>query len=358
MRTADFDFVLPPELIAQHPTARRDGSRLLVLRRENGQIEHGRFPDLLNFLQPGDVLVLNNSRVIPARLRGVNEKTGGKFELLLLEECGLNDWWAMLRPGKNARLGTRITLLDSAGQASQVLATVTAINSEGHRRLQFSGTPDIHRELDALGEIPLPPYIERANPAELREDKERYQTVFAQPAGSVAAPTAGLHFTPALLDKIRARGIKTCFVTLHVGLGTFAPVKAETLDAHIMHEERFEVGEATVRAVNEAKTAGRRVVAVGTTSVRALESVAARNHGKLNVFNGKTRIFIFPPREFSIVDGLLTNFHLPQSTLLMLVSAFAAPGELRGREMVLAAYAEAIREQYRFFSYGDAMLIL
>lgn len=358
MRTADFDFVLPPGLIAQHPAERRDGSRLLVLRRENGRIEHRRFPDLLNFLQPGDVLVLNNSRVIPARLRGVNEKTGGKFELLLLEETGPNDWWAMLRPGKNARLGTRISLLDLAGKPTPVLATVTEINGEGHRRLQFSGTPDIREELDALGEIPLPPYIERANVGEMDEDKERYQTVFAQPAGSVAAPTAGLHFTPALLDEIRARSVNICFVTLHVGLGTFAPVKAETLDAHFMHEERFEIGEATVRTVNDAKAAGRRVIAVGTTSVRVLESVAALNHGKLNVFEGKTRIFIFPPRAFAIVDALLTNFHLPQSTLLMLISAFAAPGELRGRETVLAAYAEAIHERYRFFSYGDAMLIL
>jgi S-adenosylmethionine:tRNA ribosyltransferase-isomerase len=358
MRTADFDFVLPPELIAQHPAPRRDESRLLVLHRQNGQTEHRRFPDLLAFLRAGDVLVLNNSRVISARLRGVNAKTGGKFEILLLEETKANGWWAMLRPGKNARIGTQIVLLNPAGEPTKILATVVEINDEGHRRLEFSGTPDISHELDSLGEIPLPPYIERAAASELAEDKERYQTVFARPTGSVAAPTAGLHFTPEILDQIRAHGVKVCFVTLHVGLGTFAPVKAETLAEHKMHEERFEVGEETVRAVNEAKKSGQRVIAVGTTSVRVLESVAALNHGKLNVFKGKTRIFIHPPHDFKIVDALLTNFHLPCSTLLMLVSAFAAPGGSRGREMVLAAYAEAVRERYRFFSYGDAMLIL
>jgi S-adenosylmethionine:tRNA ribosyltransferase-isomerase len=356
MRTADFDFVLPPELIAQQPAPKRDQSRLLVLHRADGKVEHRKFPDLLEFLRAGDVLVLNNSRVIPARLRGANAKSGGKFEMLLLEENAPNDWWAMLRPGKNARIGTQIILHDTIGQPAKINATVTDVNAEGHRRLKFSGTPDISSELDSLGEIPLPPYIERAEP--LPEDKERYQTVFAQPAGSVAAPTAGLHFTPEILDQIRARGVKICFVTLHVGLGTFAPVKAETLAEHKMHEERFEVGEETVRAVNEAKKTGHHVIAVGTTSMRVLESVAARNAGKLNFYNGKTNIFIFPPFQFQIVDALLTNFHLPCSTLLMLVSAFASPGEMRGREMVLSAYAEAIRERYRFFSYGDAMLIL
>jgi S-adenosylmethionine:tRNA ribosyltransferase-isomerase len=359
MRTADFDFTLPPELIAQNPAPKRDGSRLLVLRRGDGRVEHRKFRDLLEFLRAGDVLVLNNSRVIPARLRGANAKTGGKFEMLLLEENAANDWWAMLRPGKNARIGTQIILRDVKGEPTKILAAVTEVNAEGHRRLQFSGTPDISRELDSLGEIPLPPYIERK--ILQAGDKERYQTVFAQPAGSVAAPTAGLHFTEQLLDEIHALGVKVCFITLHVGLGTFASVKTETLAEHKMHAERFEVGEETVRAVNEAKKSGHRVIAAGTTSVRALESVAAQNAGKLNVFNGKTNIFIFPPFRFQIVDGLLTNFHLPCSTLLMLVSAFAAPGSIdagRGREMVLVAYAEAVRERYRFFSYGDAMLIL
>ncbi|MDD5141142.1 MAG: tRNA preQ1(34) S-adenosylmethionine ribosyltransferase-isomerase QueA [Verrucomicrobiales bacterium] len=351
MRTADFDYVLPPELIAQQPVPKRDESRLLVLSRADGRIEHRKFRDLLDFLRTGDVLVLNNSRVIPARLRGLNAKSRGKFEVFLLEENALNDWWCLMRPGKNARIGTPIILCESR----KICATVVEVNGEGHRRLKFSGTPDISRELDSMGEIPLPPYIERE--CQLPDDKERYQTVFAQPAGSVAAPTAGLHFTEALLDEIRERGVKVCFVTLHVGLGTFQPVKAETLAMHKMHEERFEVGEETVRAVNEAKSAGRRVIAVGTTAVRVLESVAAKNTGKLNVYNGKTNIFIFPPFRFQIVDALLTNFHLPCSTLLMLVSAFAAPGETRGRKMVLSAYAEAIQERYRFFSYGDAMLI-
>jgi S-adenosylmethionine:tRNA ribosyltransferase-isomerase len=356
MRTADFDFVLPPELIAQQPAPKRDESRLLVLHRPDGRVEHRTFRDLSDFLRDGDVLVLNNSRVIPARLRGTNAKSGGKFEVLLLEENSTNDWRAMLRPGKSARPGTEIIFYDTQGGPTKIIATVTEVNAGGHRRLKFSGTPDINRELDALGEIPLPPYIERKCP--LPEDKERYQTVFAQPAGSVAAPTAGLHFTPKLLEHIRSRGVKVCFVTLHVGPGTFQPVKAETPEEHKMHEERFEAGEETVHAVNEAKSAGRRVIAGGTTSVRVLESVAAQNSGKLNAGNGKTDIFIYPPRNFKIVDALLTNFHLPRSTLLMLASAFAAPGKTRGCEMVLSAYAGAIRERYRFFSYGDAMLIL
>ncbi len=356
MRTADFDFVLPPELIAQQPMPKRDESRLLVLSRAAGDIAHRKFRDLLDFLRVGDVLVLNNSRVIPARLRGVNAKTGGKFEVFLLEESAPNDWWCLMRPGKNARIGTQIILHDAAGRPAKIIATVAEVNAEGHRRLKFSGTPDIVSELDTIGEIPLPPYIERA--CQQPEDKARYQTVFAQPAGSVAAPTAGLHFTERLLDEIRSRGVSICFVTLHVGPGTFQPVKAATLAEHKMHGERFEVGEAAVHAVNAAKAGGGRVIAVGTTAVRALESVAANNGGKLNVYKGKTNIFIFPPHQFQIVDALLTNFHLPCSTLLMLVSAFAAPGETRGREVALAAYAEAVRERYRFFSYGDAMLIL
>jgi S-adenosylmethionine:tRNA ribosyltransferase-isomerase len=357
MRTADFHFDLPPELIAQQPAARRDASRLLVLHRQTGATEHRRFPDLLEYLRPGDVLVLNDSRVIPARLRGVNARTGGQFEILLLEENATNDWWAMLRPGKRARIGTKIQIRNRSSEISDFTATVTDVNDEGHRRLQFSGAKNLLAELDALGEVPLPPYIERHG--ELPGDRERYQTVFAQTAGSVAAPTAGLHFTPELLDKIRSRGVTICHVTLHVGAGTFLPVKAENVAEHKMHAERFEIGEATVSAVNAAKKSGHRVIAVGTTATRALESVARLNAGKLNVYAGKTDIFLFPPAAFQIVDALLTNFHLPESTLLMLVSAFAAPGgKSRGRELILSAYAEAIRERYRFFSYGDAMLIL
>jgi len=357
VRTADFNFDLPPGLIAQHPAPRRDESRLLFLHRTNGNIEHRHFRDLPGVFRAGDVLVLNNSRVIPARLRGANARSGGKFEILLLEEKATNDWWVMLRPGKSARVGTQIVFHGNR-QMTWIGATVVEVNDEGHRRLQFSGTPDISRELDRLGEVPLPPYITRANPDEMGEDKERYQTIYARTDGSVAAPTAGLHFTGKLLDEIRARGVKICFVTLHIGPGTFAPVKTETLAAHKMHEERFELGEETAHAVNEAKSTGRRVFAVGTTTVRVLESIAAGNNGKLNVYKGRTHIFIYPPFQFQIVDALLTNFHLPCSTLLMLVGAFAAPGETRGREMVLSAYAEAIRKRYRFFSYGDAMLIL
>jgi S-adenosylmethionine:tRNA ribosyltransferase-isomerase len=357
VRTADFNFDLPPGLIAQHPAPQRDESRLLVLHRTNENIEHRHFRDLPGVFRAGDVLVLNNSRVIPARLRGANARTGGKFEILLLEEKAANDWWVMLRPGKSARVGTQIVFHGNR-QITQIRATVVEVNDEGHRRLQFSGTPDISHELDRLGEVPLPPYITRANPDEMGEDKERYQTIYARTDGSVAAPTAGLHFTGKLLDEIRARGVTICSVTLHIGPGTFAPVKTETLAAHKMHEERFELGEETAHAVNEAKSAGRRVFAVGTTTVRVLESIATKNNGKLNVYKGRTHIFIYPPFQFQIVDALLTNFHLPCSTLLMLVSAFAAPGETRGREMVLSAYTEAIRKRYRFFSYGDAMLIL
>lgn len=355
MRTSDFRFDLPPELIAQYPAAKREESRLMVLHREQNQIEHRRFTGLMDFLRAGDVLVLNNSRVIPARLRGNNSKTNGKFELLLVEEHSQNDWWAMVSPGKTARVGTQI-ILGKGNKTAPIIATVAEISPEGHRRLTFSGTKNILDELETIGEIPLPPYIHRES--ERQEDKERYQTVFAKPAGSVAAPTAGLHFTEKMLEEIRGRGVKICFVTLHVGPGTFLPVKAEDLSGHRMHEERFELGEETVRMVSEAKSTGHRVIAVGTTTVRVLESVAGQNSGKLNVHRGKTNIFIFPPCRFQIVDVLLTNFHLPCSTLLMLVSAFATPGEIRGREMILAAYAEAIRERYRFFSYGDAMLIL
>ena len=356
MRTADFDFGLPTELIAQHPAPKRDESRLLVLHRGENRVEHRRFPALLEFLRSDDVLVLNNSRVIPARLRGVNAKTGGKFEILLLEENAPNDWWVMLRPGKRARIGTQIIFCDADAKMGDVRATVVETNDEGQRRLQFSGTSEIRRELDRLGEVPLPPYILREG--KLPEDNDRYQTVFARTDGSVAAPTAGLHFTPELLEQIRALGVKICFITLHVGPGTFQPVKTESLAAHKMHDERFDLSEETANAINAAKNSGHRVIATGTTTVRVLETVAAQHNGKLAKNAGKTGIFIHPPFSFQIVDSLLTNFHLPRSTLLMLVSAFAAPGETRGREMMLRAYAEAVRERYRFFSYGDAMLVL
>jgi S-adenosylmethionine:tRNA ribosyltransferase-isomerase len=401
VRTAEFDFELPPELIAQTPAARRDESRLLVLNRNSRQVAHRKFIDLLEFMRAGDVLVLNNSRVIPARLGGRSAKTGGEFEVLLVEENATNDWWVMMRPGKRARVGTRIAFRDLQGKDAGLEAVVIGVNEEGHRRLRFETErgggeagkgEDVKDWLDEFGEVPLPPYIERVGTSGTEADRERYQTVYADPAGSVAAPTAGLHFTEAFLEEIRGSGIQVCFVTLHVGLGTFAPVKSETIEGHVMHEERYELSEETAQAVNAAKREGRRVVAVGTTSVRVLESAARAGEltgaqhqslltsaptvlgsaptisGKapaitgsgplIKAGQGKTRIFIYPPYEFRIVDVLLTNFHLPHSTLLMLVSAFAAPKEAKGREMVLCAYAEAVREKYRFFSYGDAMLLI
>jgi S-adenosylmethionine:tRNA ribosyltransferase-isomerase len=361
MRTADFDYELPSELIAQAPPPQRDQSRLLVLHRGSSQVQHRLFRDLPEYLRPGDLLVLNNSRVIPARLRGVNAHTGGQFEVLLLEENAINDWWVMLRPGKRARAGTQIIVRDTRGQPTEVRATVLDKNDEGHRRLRFAGTPNIADLLEVLGEVPLPPYIVRADGSRMEQDHQRYQTVFARPPGSVAAPTAGLHFTESLLAEISARGVQVAFLTLHVGLGTFAPVKTETIAAHTMHEERYELSEETARAINAAKSAGRRVIAVGTTTLRVLETLAdqaARSSpATVAARASKTRIFIHPPYAFKIVDALLTNFHLPRSTLLMLVSAFAAPNETRGRDLILSAYATAIRERYRFFSYGDAMLI-
>lgn len=358
VRTSEFDFDLPPELIAQFPARERDQSRLLVLRRSTGQTAHRRFPDLLEYLQPNDVLVLNDSRVIPARLRGINSQSRREFEILLLEENAVNDWWVMLRPGKRARLNTKIIFKNQSGSLINVRATVIEKNSEGHRRLQFSRTKNISKVLSELGEVPLPPYITRKPTDDLTADMERYQTVYAHTSGSVAAPTAGLHFTKELLEQIHSRGVQVCQVTLHVGLGTFAPVKADNISEHVMHEEHYEVSAEAAHAVNRAKAAGHRVIAIGTTSLRVLESVVAQDSGRIAPGAGRTRIFIYPPCHFQIVDALLTNFHLPRSTLLMLVSAFAAPNETRGREMILSAYAEAARERYRFFSYGDAMLIL
>jgi S-adenosylmethionine:tRNA ribosyltransferase-isomerase len=316
------------------------------------------FRSVGEFLRPGDVLVLNNSRVIPARLRGRKADTGGEFELLLLEELGPSEWWVMLRPAKRVRPGTSLIFTDHVGKETAFRAEVLAKNDEGHCRLRFSGTDDFRGTIGQLGETPLPPYIHRDPGATSPEDAERYQTVYAAVDGSVAAPTAGLHFTRGLLAELRERGIEQHFVTLHVGAGTFAPVKARHLGEHTMHEEQFFVPESTAEAVNRARREGRRVIAVGTTTVRVLESVARQQLGKLVAGPGRTRIFLHPPAHFHLVDALITNFHLPESTLLMLVSAFATPDALAGRDMMLAAYAEAVRERYRFFSFGDAMLIL
>jgi S-adenosylmethionine:tRNA ribosyltransferase-isomerase len=358
MRTADFDYRLPAELIAQQPAAERDLSRLLVLNRASGGVQHRVFGDVLAYLNAGDILVLNDSRVIPARLRGTNARTNGQFELLLLEENGVNDWWAMVRPGKRARIGTQVILRDRRGESTGIRATVVGTDPEGHRRLRFEGGGDIAARLVDLGEVPLPPYINRPDGGPGEEDTQRYQTVYARAAGSVAAPTAGLHFTESLLDRVASLGVRVCFLTLHVGFGTFAPVKAETLAGHIMHEERYCLSEAAVRLIQVAKAGGYRVIAVGTTTLRVLESVAAQNQGRLMAGEGRTRLFIYPPWNFRIVDALLTNFHLPRSTLLMLACAFGKPRDTAGRELVLSAYAEAVRERYRFFSYGDAMLIV
>ena len=356
LKTADFDFDLPPGLVAQHPALTRDASRLLTTERASGQRTHHHFADLPQFLHAGDVLVLNNSRVIPARLHG--RKIAGKatVEILLIEPAQHSTWWAMVRPGKRLRSGTRIALHDRTGQPTSLVTEVIEKNEEGHARLRFDGTEDVLAELDRLGEMPLPPYIQREAHGQTEEDIDRYQTVYADPAGSIAAPTAGLHFTEALLDQLRSQGVEIHALTLHVGLGTFAPVKVDSLDEHHMHTEHYTLPPETTAAINAAKAEGRRVIAVGTTTVRVLES-AAQTHKPLAATSGSTDIFIYPPRKFRIVDALITNFHLPQSTLLMLVSAFAAPGELRGREWMLETYAEAIREKYRFFSYGDAMLI-
>ncbi len=358
MLTGAFDYPLPEELIAQHPTPERTGSRLLVLDRETHRLAHHSFPDLGHFLHPGDLLVLNDSRVIPARLRAKKTDTGGAIELLLLEENSPMDWWVLLRPGKRVRPGTRLAIVAPDGSATDLAAEVLEKNEEGRCRLRFSGTDRFHDAVERWGEIPLPPYMNRDNAESRLDDRERYQTVFARQKGSVAAPTAGLHFTKDFLQSLAGRGIDHCCVTLHVGYGTFAPVKAENIDEHTMHEERYELSESTCDTVNRARTEGRRIVAVGTTSVRVLETVGRANDGRLVPGRGRTRIFIHPPQTVSMVDALLTNFHLPRSTLLMLVSAFAAPGQHpQGRDLILNAYAAAIEQRYRFFSYGDAMLI-
>ncbi|MBI4326379.1 MAG: tRNA preQ1(34) S-adenosylmethionine ribosyltransferase-isomerase QueA, partial [Chloroflexi bacterium] len=318
MLTKDFDYDLPKERIAQWPAPEREQSRLLVLHRSDGRIEHRRFPDLLEHLSSGDALVLNDSRVIPARLRGHKPDSGGLVEILLLEENGLNDWWAMLRPGKRVRAGTRIIFRNAAEEPPAVQAVVREKNRQGHCRLEFCGLCNISDALAKIGEVPLPPYIERVPNTGNVNDEERYQTVYAHPPGSVAAPTAGLHFTHEMLGKIRSRGVRICPVTLHVGLGTFAPVKAAKLEEHVMHEERYEISAETAQVVNETKSAGGRVLAVGTTAVRVLETVAQLHRGNLAAGAGRTRTFIYPPYDFKVADALLTNFHLPQSTLLML----------------------------------------
>jgi S-adenosylmethionine:tRNA ribosyltransferase-isomerase len=358
VKTSDFNYELPKDLIAQVPAEQRDESRLLVLNRAARQMAHHCFRDLPSLLRPGDILVVNNSRVISARLHGIKTATGARFEILMLEENRTNDWWVMLKPGKRAAHGTRIQLLDRTGQDAGLSVTVIDKSKEGYYRVLFEIPQNILDRLNALGGVPLPPYISRPLRSTLALDRERYQTVYAEPPGSVAAPTAGLHFTPSLLRVLRDQGVRIHPVTLHVGAGTFAPVKAEQVEDHRMHEERYELPEETAEAIEVGRRERRRIIAVGTTTVRVLESVALTNQGRLVPGAGRTRIFICPPYRFQVVDGLITNFHLPQSTLLMLVCAFASPGEVTGRPWMLGVYEEAIRLRYRFFSYGDAMLLV
>jgi S-adenosylmethionine:tRNA ribosyltransferase-isomerase len=343
LRTSDFDYALPPRLIAQHPAERRDESRLLVLERASGRVHHQGFRDLVGWIPPGDVLVLNETRVFPARLRG-RRAGGGEAEILLLrpEAADAGVWQALLRPGSRLKPGRRVEI--APGFAAQVLDSAPG----GERRVRLESEGPLEEALERHGRVPLPPYIAREAGA---EDRERYQTVYARERGSVAAPTAGLHFTPEVLGALEARGVEIARLVLHVGVGTFRPVESEDPAEHRMHAEWYAVPDATAAAVNEARAAGRGVWAVGTTTVRTLEAAAGED-GLVRPGAGWTDIFIRPPYHFRAVDHLLTNFHLPRSTLLMLVSALA------GREAVLAAYHEAVEREYRFFSYGDAMLVV
>ena len=339
MKTADFYFDLPQELIAQTPLERRDASRLLALDKTTGKTRHMHFYDLPELLRPGDCLVLNDSRVLPARLIG-RRAGGGACEVLLLIDRGDKVWECLVRPGKKLRPGAKVTFGDD-----ELTAEVVGEVEGGNRLVRFDYEGIFLETLERLGKMPLPPYIK----AEL-EDGERYQTVYSKVVGSAAAPTAGLHFTKELLEQVRAMGVKVCYVTLHVGLGTFRPVKAENLDEHEMHSEYCVISQETADTVNETKRQGGRVICVGTTSCRTIESWAGED-GTLKASAGWTNIFIYPGYRFKVLDALITNFHLPESTLIMLVSALA------GRENVLSAYEEAVREKYRFFSFGDAMFI-
>lgn len=339
MKTTDFYYELPQELIAQTPCERRDGSRMLYLPLDGGPIQHTQFRSLPDYLRAGDCLVFNDSRVMPARLLGVRP-AGGAAELLLLKPLGGDDWEVLARPGR--KLPTGATISFGKGMSAEVVS----VGENGLRHVRFHYSGDWQSLLEELGRTPLPPYIK-----EELADRERYQTVYSKNTGSAAAPTAGLHFTEEILETLRAKGVYTEFVTLHVGLGTFRPVQEETIEAHKMHTEAFSLSAETAQRINAAKKAGGRIVAVGTTSCRVLET-AADDSGILREMHGETGIFIYPGYRFKILDGLFTNFHLPESTLLMLVSAMA------GRERVLAAYREAVKERYRFFSFGDCMLLL
>ena len=339
MKTSDFWYDLPEELIAQTPLEQRDTSRLLVLDKDTGTVKHQHFYDIIEYLRPGDCLVMNDSRVLPARLLG-HRPTGGAVEVLLLRDLGSKRWECLCKPGRKMQVGHEVIFGDG-----ELTATVVEVQDTGNRVVEFHYEGIFLEVLDRLGKMPLPPYIK----AEL-QDQERYQTVYSREVGSAAAPTAGLHFTNELLDKIREKGVKTAFVTLHVGLGTFRPVKAEDISEHHMHAELCMISAETAAVLNEIRAAGGRIICVGTTSCRTLESLVNED-GSFEAKSKWTEIFIFPGYRFKAMQALITNFHLPESTLVMLVSAFA------GRENVLSAYEEAVRERYRFFSFGDAMFI-
>ena len=340
MKTSDFWYDLPEELIAQTPLKQRDSSRLLVLDRKSGQVTHRHFYDVLEYLQPGDCLVMNDSRVLPARLLG-HRPTGGAAELLLLKDLGDKKWECLAKPGRKLQEGQNVVFGNG-----ELTATITEVREDGNRIVTFDYEGIFLEVLEQLGKMPLPPYIK-----EELQDQERYQTVYSREVGSAAAPTAGLHFTQDLLEKIRSKGINTAFITLHVGLGTFRPVKAESIDEHHMHSELCMINAETATILNETKARGGRVICVGTTSCRTLESLV-NDDGTFSEKSRWTDIFIYPGYKFKAMDGLVTNFHLPESTLVMLVSAFA------GRENILNAYEIAVGERYRFFSFGDAMLIV
>ena len=341
MKKSDFYFDLPQELIAQIPIEKRDHSKMLCMNRTSGETYHKHFYDLLDILSPGDLLVLNNSRVIPARLFGTKVPTGAAIEVLLLEQKKESTWEVLVKPGRKALPGAEISFGDG-----RLKAKVLEVLDGGNRLLEFSCDGNFYAVLDEIGNMPLPHYI-----TEKLEDSERYQTVYSKDRGSAAAPTAGLHFTPELMKKLNDKGIKTAFVTLHVGLGTFRPVKVDEITEHKMHSEHYFIPEETADAINSTKAAGGKVIAVGTTSCRTLESVANK-YGEIIPCEGYTDIFIYPGYEFKVLDGLITNFHLPESTLIMLVSAFA------GYENTMAAYKKAIEHRYRFYSLGDSMAIL
>ncbi len=346
MLTSEFDYYLPKELIAQIPLEKRDQSRLMILHRDTGQIEHKIFSDILDFLKPNDVLVVNDSKVFPARLYGTSQKTGGAVEVLLVKRLSENRWSAMTSPGKRTREGAKLSFGNG-----KLHAEILSIAGDGNREIQFHYEGTWESVIAELGVMPVPPYIKRSPEmkAVLELDKTRYQTVYAKEEGSIAAPTAGLHFTPELLDKIKNKGINIAKVTLHVGTGTFLPVKTEKIEDHPMHSEMFTLSPETAGQIQTARQKGGRVIAVGTTACRVLETVSNSQGGVL-ACTGETDIFIYPGYQFKIVDGLVTNFHLPKSTLLMLLSAFA------GKEKIMQAYQEAISQKYRFYSYGDAML--